>query len=55
MAEMIQGEIDHKEVLPPVPTTLQAGADINALGAETVRVEWFPVPESIAPHLAESR
>jgi len=46
-AEMIQGGITHKEVLPPVPSEFQAGATLsNADPVSTV--QWFPVPDWLA-------
>lgn len=46
-AEMIQGGITHKEVLPPVPSEYQAGATLS--NADPVAtVQWFPVPDWLA-------
>lgn len=46
-AELIQGGITHKEVLPPVPSEFQAGATLS--NADPVAtVQWFPVPDWLA-------
>lgn len=46
-SRVIDAEIEHKEFLPPVPASYQAGADLDA-AAPAVRVEWFPVPDWMA-------
>jgi len=46
-AEMIQGGITHKEVLPPVPSQYQAGATLSNADPVAI-VQWFPVPDWLA-------
>lgn len=46
-AYTIQGEIDHKEYLPPVSQSFKAGATFAA-PTQVARVAWFPVPEWLA-------
>lgn len=44
---VIQGGIEHKEVLPPVSAGFKAGARFSA-PTQAARVEWFPVPDWLA-------
>lgn len=46
-AYVIQGEIDHKEYLPPVSQSFKAGATFSA-PTQAPRVQWFPVPDWLA-------
>lgn len=46
-AYTIQGQIDHKEYLPPVSEGFKAGATFAAPN-QVSRVAWFPVPEWLA-------
>jgi hypothetical protein len=46
-AYVIQGEIAHKEYLPPVSQSFKAGATFSAPN-QTTNVKWFPVPNWLA-------
>ena len=46
-AYVLQGDVEHKEFLPPVSQNFKAGATFSA-PSQTTRVAWFPVPDWLA-------
>lgn len=46
-AKIIQAKIEHREVLPEVPSTFQKGSVVNFNNLKS-RVEWFPIPDWMA-------